>query len=216
MEFNYKDKKFRKKMTQDKKNQLKATTKNEIANKEYLEKKRKEMYKDCAKAIEYAQRLWLKYKKAHPEMDEKILRAKLSKRIIRSYAFKAANLSIIMCLTSAIPTFLGTFISSVGGAAVEKFFVLDKLNKHLMVSLAIVNNYECDEFDYKNIESSSYFQLAGVGVVVNFCMRLADIFPGFGQLVVLIAGIPLCFFINQFIVSKFGEMVLNEFNLELD
>ncbi len=175
----------------------------------------KNLNNDEKHAVEFADKLFEKYKKAYPELDEKILRAKLSKKIISRYANKAGTSAVLICLTSLIPA-VGSYFSSIGGAFTEGIFVFKKKNKNLMISLARINNYECDKNEYKEIESSSFVFLASIGLIINFFVRLADLIPVYGQIFVLAVGMPLCFFINKFIVSKFGELVLKEFTLNLE
>lgn len=170
---------------------------------------------DEKQAVQFADKLFAKYKNAYPELDENILRAKLSKKIISRYANKAGTSAVLICLTSLIPA-VGTYFSSIGGAFTEGIFVFRKQNKNLMISLARINNYECDNDEYKEIESSSFVFLASIGLIINFFLRLADLIPVYGQIFVLVIGMPLCFFINKFIVSKFGELVLKEFTLNLE
>lgn len=177
---------------------------------------KKEFYKDSKKTIKSTLKLINKYKKKYPNMDENILKKKISKILIKKYAMQAGFISILMCGTSILPLLMGTIVSSVGGAIVEKIFVLDKSNKNLMIALSIINDYECDEENLKNIKASSYIQMAWISICINFFARLSDLIPVVGQIIVGVIALPICFFVNHFVVSKFGEMTLNEFNLEID
>ncbi len=164
--------------------------------------------------FEKSQKDALKYYKnfclANKDLDENVLKYLASEKLINAYAKKTSNIGFILCFFSAIP-----FIQLLFSLCNIPFelIILTRYNMHLMVKLAVINDYPLDDDDFVDtiIKSAKHHDLGGT--ILKFFLRLIGLIPFIGQIISIVIGGFTCAFINKKETLKFGNNILKEYNV---
>ncbi len=168
---------------------------------------------DFEKSKQEAIQQYNRYKKANPTLNESELQYKISVDLINNYAKKTGHIGAYLCLFSIIP-----FIESVFsfGCIPAELAILTRYNMHLMVKLAVINNYPFSDDDFVDtlIVSARTHHL---GCTIAKCfLRLLGTIPIAGQLITLTFGCAICNYMNKKETIKFGKNILKEYNLDYE
>lgn len=151
--------------------------------------------------------------KANKSIDESSLRQLASEKLINDYSKKTANIGAGLCLFSLAPLIESFF--SFGSIPIE-LAILTRYNMHLMVKLAVINEYPLSDDDFVDtlIRSARTHDMGAT--IARFLLRFIGTIPAIGQLISVFVGSPICAYINKKETLKFGRTILKEYNLDYE
>jgi hypothetical protein len=168
---------------------------------------------DFEKSKEDAMQYYKNFCTVNKDLDKETLKYLASEKLINTYAKKTANIGFILCLFSIFPFI--EFFFSLGNIPIE-LAILTRYNMHLMVKLAVINDYPLDDDDFVDtiIKSAKNHDIGGI--VWRFFLRLTGSIPFIGQIISISIGGFICAYINKKETMKFGKIILKEYNLDYD